>query len=238
MIKKVHLKSFVAGTVVATMLVSTGAFGKTYKEQLDAVYNDIKIKVNGVTVTPKDVNGKTVDPFVVAGTTYLPVRALANALGEPVEWDAENNTVLIGTEASSAPIKEGFISIREFVKERPPYTGKIAVKDIEPFDVLQEQYSGVNTLDGEAKFLLKGDYKRLTGKFARPDSANDNAGLAIYVDGELVFDQRSSRGDEVVDVDIDLLGANELSIYTYGRYHNPCYGGVFFDVQVEPIAKK
>jgi len=56
-------------------------------------YNDIKIKVNGTELIPTDANGKTVEPFIIGGTTYLPVRAVANATGMNVQWNASTYTV-------------------------------------------------------------------------------------------------------------------------------------------------
>ena len=44
-------------------------------------------------IEPKDVNGNVVEPFIIDGTTYLPVRAICNALGLKVNWNSETNTV-------------------------------------------------------------------------------------------------------------------------------------------------
>ena len=76
-----------AGTALAT----NGAVQKTLQ------YMDIKITVDGKEITPTDVNGKSTEPFTIDGSTYLPVRALAEALGYTVEWDVETNTVKISS---------------------------------------------------------------------------------------------------------------------------------------------
>lgn len=57
------------------------------------VYNDIKISLNGNSVTLKDANGNPMEPFSIDGTTYLPVRAVGNALGVGVNWNGSTNTV-------------------------------------------------------------------------------------------------------------------------------------------------
>lgn len=44
-------------------------------------YCRVKIVVDGATIVPKDADGKPVEPFIWKGTTYLPVRSVANALG-------------------------------------------------------------------------------------------------------------------------------------------------------------
>lgn len=74
-----------AGTAAASSVITTRI--------LQAQYMGIQIKVDGQTVTPKDVNGQIVEPFMVDGTTYLPVRALGEALGKNITWDGKTNTV-------------------------------------------------------------------------------------------------------------------------------------------------
>lgn len=66
------------------------------KKTIDVDYLDIKLVVNGKEVIPKDVNGKVVEPFAYNGTTYLPVRAVGEALGKTVRWDGETKTVHLG----------------------------------------------------------------------------------------------------------------------------------------------
>ena len=60
-------------------------------------YRDIKIYVNDNLIEPKDVNGNIVEPFIIEGTTYLPVRAVSSALGKDVSWDDETKTVIVQT---------------------------------------------------------------------------------------------------------------------------------------------
>ena len=79
------------GVLLATVALAAGTYTKT----LTAYYRDIKLSINGTLTVPKDVNGNVVDPFIVDGTTYLPVRAVAEALGKNVDWEGESATVLI-----------------------------------------------------------------------------------------------------------------------------------------------
>ena len=67
------------------------------KVTLDIICRDLKIVVDGVTITPKNVNGAFVEPFLYKGTTYLPVRAVAEALDRQVDWDGDTGTVYITT---------------------------------------------------------------------------------------------------------------------------------------------
>ena len=75
-------RGFFVGFLSAILVfcLGTPAFASTVR-QLEASYSGIRIILDGVEVTPEDVNGNPVEPFAVKGTTYLPVRAVAEALG-------------------------------------------------------------------------------------------------------------------------------------------------------------
>ena len=69
--------------------------GKTGTENATLYYRDINIVIDGKTITPTDVDGNVVEPFIIDGTTYLPVRAVSEAMGCGVDWDGQTNTVII-----------------------------------------------------------------------------------------------------------------------------------------------
>lgn len=96
MINKDKLKGFLAGVSLAVVLCSTTAFADNISKTVTAVYNNIKIMINGEEIVPRDANGNIVEPFIIDGTTYLPVRAIATALGQEVNWDGNTNSVYIG----------------------------------------------------------------------------------------------------------------------------------------------
>ena len=74
-LRKILLLVLVAALLSVSVLAATGV--------VDAklTYRDIKITLDGETVEPKDANGKSTEPFIMNDSTYLPVRALAEALG-------------------------------------------------------------------------------------------------------------------------------------------------------------
>lgn len=69
----------------------------TYKT-ITVGYANIAVTVDGVEITPKDVNGNVTEPFIYNGTTYVPARAISEALGKTVAWDDTDKTVIIGEE--------------------------------------------------------------------------------------------------------------------------------------------
>ncbi|MDR1572039.1 MAG: copper amine oxidase N-terminal domain-containing protein [Clostridiales Family XIII bacterium] len=88
--------------VTAAMVLGAAvpAFAAETKE-LTANYSGITLYVDLEPVSMKDAGGNAVEPFIVEGTTYLPVRGVSEALGIGVEWNGETKTVYIGQEAST-----------------------------------------------------------------------------------------------------------------------------------------
>ena len=65
-------------------------------------YRDIKIVLDGTLIIPRDANGDVVDPFILNGTTYLPLRAVAGALGLGIQWDGPTSTITLTSGAAKA----------------------------------------------------------------------------------------------------------------------------------------
>ena len=89
-------KMKIVGLVVALAIVlSITAFATVGSRTAELWYNNIKIMINGKEVTPTDANGNAIEPFTIDGTTYLPVRGIASALGMNVGWDGTTSTVTL-----------------------------------------------------------------------------------------------------------------------------------------------
>ncbi len=92
--KKVWSVILIAAMCALTALAASASTGTVTKE---LSYADIKIRLDGEELTPVDANGDYVEPFIIDGTTYLPVRAIASAMRLEVGWDGETKTVLLNT---------------------------------------------------------------------------------------------------------------------------------------------
>src|SRR6476620_8168613 len=104
--KKLGIISIIV--VFAMALLATGAFAGANSELIQAYINhDIKLTVNGAKFTPKDSDGNTLEPIIYNGSTYLPVRALTNAIGGSAVWDDKTQTVAIQVgPAADVPYKD------------------------------------------------------------------------------------------------------------------------------------
>lgn len=103
---KGNIKSFVSGCIVTAAVVGlAGSAAATVGQKTVALdYNDIKVTLDGKQVTLVDSNGQAVEPFAIDGTTYLPVRAVSDALGLEVGWDGATSTVILNTPTAEKPV--------------------------------------------------------------------------------------------------------------------------------------
>ncbi len=129
---KSRLIPFLCGVLVMAVLMtgvlSLPALASTGSRTLTV--SPINVLVNGEVFRPKDVNGNEVLVFVYNGTTYAPLRALAEAYGLEVNYDSARNMAIVNgsvkgepsTLAPAAPFST--VSYEEFasqwtVKEKP-----------------------------------------------------------------------------------------------------------------------
>ena len=88
------------GLVLAFCLAfTTAVFATQATKQSKITYRSISIVVNGTEIAPVDVNGVSTEPFILNsdGSTYLPVRAVGDALGLDVGWDGNTSTVILNS---------------------------------------------------------------------------------------------------------------------------------------------
>ena len=91
---------------------AAGAVAATNVQQITALLNgNIKITFDGEPWIPRDVNGNALTPITYKGSTYLPIRAVAEATGISVNWDGATQTISLG---------EQYDAILEFPADRYP----------------------------------------------------------------------------------------------------------------------
>lgn len=101
------MKKFLSGVLCATLVFSLALSALAISGRMTIEVDPINIMVNGEVFVPKDVNGKEVPQFAYQGTTYAPLRALAEAYGLEVGYDAEKNMATVnGTDHQSTESSE------------------------------------------------------------------------------------------------------------------------------------
>ena len=74
----------------------------------------INVLIDGEVFHPKDVTGQEVPVFCYNGTTYAPLRGLAEAYGLKVDYDAATHTAMVETAPKATVIREPDLTARDF----------------------------------------------------------------------------------------------------------------------------
>ncbi len=134
------------GTLTVSALASDGSFSLTA--------HPIRVLVNGEVFQPKDAKGNDALVFTYNGTTYAPLRALAEAYGLEVGYDAASGTATVNapkanTQAPqpSAPAVTADFASQWTVTEKP-------VTDYGSEKIFTATYSGSMSM-GEFKTWWK-----------------------------------------------------------------------------------
>lgn len=118
---KKTIPAFLAGVLTTVLVSAVAVSALAISGHMTIEVDPINVQVNGSTFQPKDVNGNDVPVFVYNGTTYAPLRALAEAYGLEVGYDKETNMATVGapggaSTASQTEIKPEFnYSYEEFL---------------------------------------------------------------------------------------------------------------------------
>ncbi len=234
---KKEVKGFIVGVTTAIFAVSGMAYAKTGSEMIEAAYNNVKIYIDGLLLDPKDPNGDTVEPFVSNGTTYLPVRAVADAFGKEVDWDGETSSVIIGERdydwLDQMSVFDTNLSDNDNkVSPFSSYKMKDGVNYDRGLYFYIDEYSGDENGEryADVSYLLNGQYKSLEGIIAAyyDDIVGGIASIKVYGDGELLYTSPIiSEGLKSTDVKVDISDVNVLKISAAlesnsSGSHGPC----------------
>lgn len=207
-------KYFATGCIMSAVLITgTGSvFAEPISKDITALYSNIKIYVDGILIQPKDANGEKVEPFVYNGTTYLPVRAVGEALGKTVKWRGETQSVYLG----AVPEEQNYL-----LNVVPPYQSDYVDlykgEDGNTFSMAGKKYSNGFTMGNYSTksiyFNLDGKYSEITGiagmvgyKYTIPRKFD------IYIDGELYKSVEIKADSMPEEIKIPVKGALQLKI--------------------------
>lgn len=212
-------KRFTALALCTGMVTGTALAANTVYKNIRVQYCGIKLMVNGAPVTPKDANGSTVEPFIYNGTTYLPVRAVGNALGQDVSWNGNTKTVYIGMNETDTKTKK-LTPYETHDMHTLENNGKTATMMGKKYT--QGLYSWWK---GSALYSLDGLYKSVEMDIGHQDGEGSNTGsMNFYVDGELVdtYALEPEMTTQHIKVDLNRGLQLKIEITNAGNYYAFC----------------
>lgn len=121
---KKRFLSFAAGALTALLISSTAVTALAASGAIRIEVSPISVLVDGEVFQPKDAKGNDVMVFTYNGTTYVPLRALAEAYGLEVGYDGERHIATVSKQPTQTqpPIADtGYAGFEKqwTVKEKP-----------------------------------------------------------------------------------------------------------------------
>ena len=114
---KGNIKSFICGMLVMGVISSAAVYAVDAWQTINVLPNTIKVVVNG-----KEVQA---DNFLYNDTTYLPIRAVSEALGKDVQYNTETSTATISEKEDDKVVQTSkytppseYINIPEYIVEK------------------------------------------------------------------------------------------------------------------------
>lgn len=228
---KNNIKSFIAGALVTMVFVMSfnPVLARNLSKSVEVVYRDIKIYVDDKKINPSDTNGNIVEPFIYNGTTYLPVRAIGEAFGKPVEWEGTTSTIYVGTHSDEKPD----LSI---TSTTPYFTSNTNASECDFIKFVPSRHkdnkgemydsalvaSGRYSIWGDSQrinrsYLLNAGYSKLSGKFGLTYNSRNittnNVSFIVRGDNKVLYTSDAiTCGDLPIDFEIDVTGVIELNI--------------------------
>lgn len=218
--------SFLSGMLTALLLVGmvTPALASGLSKRIE-VSSGVSIYVDDVKLNPRDANGNPVEVFIYNGTTYLPVRAVSEALEMPVQWDGSTRSVYVGKHTGDKPAV--WLADMDYFDKAQYWSGGTTKDNLGNEHNHSLYVSGyAATLSNEGApfrtYKLNGKYSRLTGTYFQQyeaRTARASMQFEIYADGEKFWSATMKSGVDPVNFDIDISGVLELELrFEYSRY--------------------
>lgn len=221
---KQRFQGIVAGFLLAIICMGTVVFAATGQQSIKVTYNNIRLIFDGMEKTPKDAKGQVIEPFQYNGTTFVPLRFIADAFGKDVSWDGTAATVTIGGKSTTWLDELGaYNSDSTWGRSYTESIGEVSSNDREFFNrglkFVQIATSDVLKKAGETEttvneYLLDGQYSQFLGSaFSTRENGGIPSIIKIYGDNNLLYTSPGiSAETKPVNISIDIKKVKVLRI--------------------------
>lgn len=233
---KIKWNHKIVSIVLAVLLlfsVSSQVMGANGLTEIQAYLNNgIKVVLHGELFEPTDPSdGSKYVPITYKGRTYLPLRAVAEAVGLEVGWDAPNNTATLGDSAGDiAKDQLSFIRVSpEYARSgsdmyklksrTPDYLNRAPGKTFE-FGYASDPgfYAGM-----QITVMTNYEYDKFKATFW-VDEEKDEEGNYLGSDPEIIFldehgievKKMNVEHGKLYEVELDIKDVQELDVWVTG----------------------
>ncbi|MGG1518472.1 NPCBM/NEW2 domain-containing protein [Paenibacillus oryzisoli] len=225
--KTFKAKHLIASFLAGSLFFSGISFAAS-SSNIEVFFQPLKYYFDGIEkMAPDDQQG-----FIYNGTTYVPLRFVAESLGQKVDYDGPTTSIYVGKP------KEGQVTYMEemkthtykniynddsnqYAKQAASFTTNTGVQFTHGYTYKTYSCNFAKMLDLVTyEYLTNGQYKSFEA-FIAPDSGwnklpkTDNIGqIKIYADEKLVYDSGGVSSDisKPIKVAVDLTGALKVKV--------------------------
>lgn len=207
-----YLVFFILGGLTFTYLSTTEAANDMKK--ISVFQDTINYYVDKV--GKKTQEGKS--GFIYEGTTYVPIRFIAESLGEKVTWDGKSKSVYIGDVPKFISLKD----VKPIGSDEDHffhYPSSIVISTGEKFEQsyqLGGYHGGGAVQDHTVEYLANGNYKGFETYLAPVKKLVAGSfgigSMKIYADNKLIYDSGSIKDKVKVNVNLDVASKVKFEI--------------------------
>ncbi|WP_239618030.1 stalk domain-containing protein [Cohnella mopanensis] len=225
-ISTVMLVSFFFGTI-------SSHAGPVLEEIKAYLNHEITFVLNGAKWQPADANGKKVEPITFNGTTYVPLRAVSQALGVPVEYDGVNKQIILGEKRDSVSFLSNTISL-----DKKSYYTSSVTHNASELKLGDKQYKGAFKLEevSSNRKKLTIDFGKAYAKGHIVATANFNVHhnemkfRVLNDNDEVLYEGTLTKEAPLVEADFNITGMNRyLSVDFVATVGGDSVGYVLLD---------
>lgn len=216
------LKGVILGTTATFLLTSGISYAAQYPftKKINAVYNNIKVIIDGVEVNPTNEKGQKIEPFTVDGTIYLPLRGIATGFGKDVEWNQQTKTVTIGAvKTTEKPVNLDQFNLNSGSSNWTwsKQLDSVALLDERKQPSVNLLTTGTNQEEAKASYQLNGEYEELKGNFAvtnfNSQGLTYGVNIIIKGDGKNLFETyNATKETKPTEFKINVSGIQKLEV--------------------------
>ena len=204
------MQGFIAGLLVVLLLLPLGtALGSPTwtTRNISVLQGGIRTVVNGQQVTLRDAQGRVIEPMVFEGSTFVPLRAISEALGYPVSWDGATTTVYVGRQPQGTP----------FLQAAPWF--ERSRMETRTVNMLGNPYANAivtGIIGGWSHHNLNAQFSTLSGTIGRIDGTGSRAGeistVSFIGDGRELASFNVDGNTMPTEISVDVTGVLVLRI--------------------------
>lgn len=209
-----YLGFFLLGGLTFTYFSTSEAASITKK--IEVVQDKISYYVDKVKIVPPEGQSG----FIYQGTTYVPMRFVAESLGEKVTWDGKTKSVYIGDVPKFISLKD----VKPIGSEEDHFFHNPSTVVISTGEKFEQSYQlggyhgGGAVQDHTVEYLANGNYKGFETYLAPVKKlvagSSGIGSLKIYADNKLIYDSGSII--DKVKVNVNLEGATKVKFEIVG----------------------